>query len=445
MTDRSFPIALAVAVAIYGLICGVAAKNTHDDPVGPNVAIVILDDISNEYVGCYGEGPPEDQPPTPVLDQLAAQGVRFTRCYANPLCSPTRATILTGCYAYRLGIGDAIKEWETTHLDFSQESLPRLAQTAGYSTALVGKWHLGDVTAPDFFDPVIHGFDAACGTRRSIDNYYNWTRYTAYAWHSESEESHVYATTQTTNDAIAFVRSAQEPWFMVVGYHAPHVPWHWPPPPLHSYDPSGPSSDRYLAMIEALDHELGRLAARIDFDDTYLLVVGDNGSVGSRSYPPQHGKGTLYEGGVNVPLIVCGPEVCSGVSFALINTTDLAATAAELMSVLPSATALNVSPSIFSSDGISFAAALSDPDWSGREWVYSERFTDWPTDPPFDQRMAGEERYKLIADRLTGDELLFDLATAPAGQDGDPLNLGQLTPQEQLALDRLRLIVENPE
>jgi len=234
-----------------------------------------------------------------------------------------------------------------------------------------------------------------------------------------------------------------------VAFNAPHTPLHLPPPELHripGLTEESPDVDKYHAMIEAMDTEIGRLLASMDADTlarTTIVFVGDNGTPGTAILPPlsgEHCKGTLYEGGVNVPLIVVSPLVGSpgSESDALVHTADIFATVADLAGVPldsledPEGERLRV-------DGISLLPYLVDPRApSRREFLYLEQFG--PSGPPpyrDDRRAVRDARYKLVR-RDDGPEELFDLQ----GRFDDGPNLLAGTLDERQAAAHARLSAE---
>jgi arylsulfatase A-like enzyme len=285
----------------------------------PNILLLILDDwgidsspVDNNSI----DNPGTTFAPMPTLQNLADSGVRFTDAYAQPICSPTRAAILTGRQAFRTGVGFPVGGPNGgPPLPSEELTLPEIFAVAAspYAMASFGKWHLGGGRS---------GYNTLGGwpefrglTAGGLQDYTNWTKndngtnITNYS---------VYSTTDQVNDAVAFIeaqQAAENPWFCWVAFNAPHTPFHNPPQDLHSYgaNPLG-AGDRsaYQAALEALDTEIGRLLASVDLANTNIILVGDNGTprqVVQAPYSANHAKGSLYEGGIHVPLIVSGPSV----------------------------------------------------------------------------------------------------------------------------------------
>lgn len=397
---------------------GEASITVSNGAWGSNVLLLIVDDVSTEKVRRYGYG--TDAPPTPALDRLAEEGVLFRNAYSNPVCSPTRATILTGQFSYRTGIGVALGA-AASGLTPEALSLPELiAQgTAGaYSSAALGKWHLtGEALGPD--GPEQHGFDQFAGTYGNLSgaqDYFTWKKVEdgVEAW------VEAYATTDTVDDAIELTRTLPEPWLLWVGFHGAHTPFHTPPPDLHGYGPETAdrtAADRHDAMVQSVDREIGRLMEAMGDAQrarTTIVWVGDNGTPPSAVRPPFDGeraKSTVYEGGVNVPLVIVSPMVVSPgrESTALVNTVDLFATLAEVAGV-----ALPDQPQV-PIDGVSMVPVLSNPAAAPRELAWAEMFSpngrDYEGQYDFYRYALRDHRYTFISG-VSGREELYDRATS---------------------------------
>jgi len=436
-----------------------------------NVLLVVLDDIGVDRIGAYGEAPPGATAPcTPNLDQLAAQGVLFRRCYANPLCSPTRAQILTGRHGFRTGIGNLVDAGGLrTGLSASYErTLPEVL--GRYDTALVGKWHLGHPGNDGLLHPLTSGFRWYAGSMYNLAvppvdfgsgpvdctpfgslGYYNWVKTTTVAPGVLAQScTSDYATTDTIDDAIqrAFVMR-QRPWFLQVNLNAAHLPPELPPLALcptpgtcatqYCQLPTPTTAEALDAMVEAADRELGRLFASIQAidPDTYILVISDNGSepaaargASGSCFGPDRSKGTLFEGGIRVPLIVTGPGIAPAEVTNLVQATDLFATIAAL--TYSAATA---------EDSISFEPYLRGQLAPRRAFAYSELFTPNFTSPdktasPFQPnshlRAVTDGRFKLLRYTDLGgleEEFLVDLQSDPCEQVDLSPGFGPVDPQ----------------
>lgn len=362
--------AIALACAFALLLTGTLSRPARAQP-DHNILMIIADDVGVDVLGAYQtlEGS-QGVPPTPTIDSLAAEGVLFRNAWSNPSCAATRATIQTGRYSYRTGIvspaGTLAAEESSIAEILSRD--PAL----DYTHALFGKWGLFNATAsaPDdgTSHPVQTGHDFFAGAPGpGIQDYGSWEKHTAQfdaasscdrndpAWHENldcldlsTRPGIPYATTTNVTDTLAWINSLPtgQPWFAILSFNAAHSPYHEPPSDLHSYGdlPSCADDDRgtcYRAMIEAMDTEIQRLLGHLPPGDTTIIFLGDNGSPSRMALPPfdpTRAKRTLYEGGINVPLIIAGVDVLgpARVSEALVNSTDLFMTVLELAGVDPS-------------------------------------------------------------------------------------------------------------
>ncbi|MEZ4216677.1 MAG: sulfatase-like hydrolase/transferase [Myxococcota bacterium] len=441
MGRRSLGLAMA-----FGLLRALAAPIAHAD-APPNLIVVVLDDIGIDRVGAFGSA---TSGPTPHIDALAAQGVRFDRFWAQPVCSPFRASALTGLEPWQHGVGSVIfpdGEARAIGLDPNADTIAKRLRAAGYRTEAIGKWHLAGDPVPTGLHPLLSGFDHHRGTLGNpADSGGNYSRYVkcrdGSCW---MREHRPYLTTDTTNDAID-VLYGSEPFFLWLAFNAAHVPLHVPPPYLHSFAVSNcfatPATkvECSKAITEAVDRELGRFLTYVDWSTTTVIVVSDNGTSANVLEPPDpdRGKATLYESGIHTPLIVRGsavaPGAVGGVSHALVQASDLFATVLELAGLG------DAPPS-----SISFAAQLVDPAApSARTHAFAETFTPngGPPDPSRKHgRAVRDDRYKLI-EWAQDDERrieMYDLGgSAPdVDETNDLLAGGPLDASESAALATL--------
>lgn len=450
----------------------------------PNILIIIADDVGVDQIGAYGEGAPSVT--TPVIDALAARGILFRNTWSNPVCSSTRATILTGRYSFRTGVGFVAEPGE--ELRDREHTLPKMLSrhpSARYGTAAFGKWHLnaGRTWEDDrnvLVAPYRAGFSYHRGVFKNLPgSYESWPDIRVVSQGSGSvlveggETNTNYNTSETVNHAGAWIRDFEarrpdDPWFLWLAFNAAHTPFHKPPQHLHSRDLSDPAltctnpapyADPgnlvpcYQAMIEAMDTEIGRLLnmemSKESLGRTTVIFVGDNGSeTGTQAagLDPSRAKGTPYEGGVNVPLVVAGAGVESAgdgkarESRVLVNTTDLFATALELAGIDVDATVPSryASPRRASSivrevqaragsdvilDSYSLLPHIQSPDSHSqkhaRHFAYTELFRDGPPDDmwPVANAIRNPRGFKLIrffkASIGAWREELYDLASDP--------------------------------
>ena len=196
-----------------------------------NILLIIADDVGKDKIGVYQQGDDATRPATPNIDRLAARGVRFTNAYSYAACSPTRATILTGRYGFRTGVGTVIRyRSDPVGLPQNEISLPEMLElgNAGYDHSHVGKWHLGVRRDHGRIDPLRQGFHWSAGARR-LQGYSEWSKLV----NGELTHRSGYVTIDTTDDAIARANAMHEPWFLWVAYNAAHKPYHLPPLALH--------------------------------------------------------------------------------------------------------------------------------------------------------------------------------------------------------------------
>ena len=395
-----------------------------------NILLIIADDLGKDQIGAYADGEDDGRPATPHIDRLAAEGVRFENAYSNPACSPTRATILTGRYSFRHGIGHAIKyNQDAIGLSLDEVSIPEMLDSGGvrYDHSQVGKWHLSVFLGEGLSDPLRQGFNWSAGPITNVGNYFRWRKQV----NGERKRTSGYLTTDTTDDAIARANEMAEPWFMWLAYNAVHGPYHVPPKRIGRTDTGSSEIGMYRAMVESLDAEIGRLLSSMDGDvraNTIVIFVGDNGTPATviRSNRRIPAKGTTNEAGINVPMIVAGPLVPEAgrgrVCDALVNTTDIYATVAdiagvELAGALPAGRRL---------DSFSMVPLLKDPSGgkSIRRYAYAERFK--PNGPPpydFRQQAIRDARWKLMRDTRPNQnparsDRLYDLTQARHGDNG---------------------------
>lgn len=381
--------------------------------------LIIADDFGTDSQSLYNTTLGATAP-TPNIDSLAASGVRFTQGYAYPVCSPTRASILTGRMGFRTGVGDVVNA--TSALTAAELTLPEvIAQhgSLGIQAGMFGKWHLSDGTpaAVRNLPNTIGGWPHYAGsTSGALMSYSSWLKTT----NGNNATVTTYPTTDLVNDAVAWINArntANQPWVAWLAFNAPHTPFHVPPTNLHGYG-SNPATNlfKYRAAVEAMDTEIGRLLQAVNPADTDIIFIGDNGTPGQVIQAPYNNtraKDSLYEGGTRVPFIIKGPSVSAGgrTDESLVHVVDLFSTILEMAGVpLPTSVAL---------DSRSLMPILAQQNPSERSRLYVEKFDT--TDPTSGGRGLRDDRYKLI--RLNnGSDEFYDLVSDPA--EGSNLLVG---------------------
>lgn len=287
----------------------------------PNLLVILVDDLGFGDLAC--QGAPDLQ--TPHLDALMAAGMRFENFYANcPVCSPTRAALLTGRYPDEVGVPGVIRthpEDSWGYLDPTVPLLPALLKQAGYHTAIVGKWHLG-LESPNL--PNERGFDHFHGFLGDMmDDYFthlrhgrNYMRYNREVISPQGHATDLFA--QWAIDYLERHRRQQEPFFLYLAFNAPHSPIQPPDEWLERVRRRAPGLDprraRLVALIEHMDEAIGRVLEALhrcgQADNTLILFTSDNGgqlAVGARNAPWRGGKQDMYEGGLRVPACAVWP------------------------------------------------------------------------------------------------------------------------------------------
>lgn len=272
----------------------------------PNIVVIIADDLGWGDLERHG-GPAR----TPALDRLAAEGVELLRCYAHPVCSPTRAALLTGRLPRRFGIDRPLQRRDPG-LPAGLPTLPRTLAAAGYETFLVGKWHLGHASPPR-----ASGFDHFYGfLGPEIDSFTHLDRRGGLDWQRDGEplEEEGYAAILMADEAVRIVErsGSDRPFYLQLAFNVPHFPILAPAESTAKYAGLPEDQATRCGMIDVLDAGVARVLEALDehglTDETLLLFLSDNGADRSGSNAPFRArKATVYEGGIRVPAIARFP------------------------------------------------------------------------------------------------------------------------------------------
>lgn len=430
----------------------------------PNVIFILADDLGYSELGCYGN----DFNETPSLDKLSEQGMRFTHAYAAaPVCSPYRASLLTGQHPARLGILDYLRPNSAFALSPAHTTLPATFQANGYATGFIGKWHLtGYKYHNSEFEirPTDVGFDSEIGGEvKSVGNGANFWPYVfrdqPVRWLDLKENrlgENEYLVDRMNHEAVEFIEQNQDrPFFLYLSHYAPHSILNGRPDKVKKYiakHPPGPSTRTrcYLcqdsghqgdpwhhwakhhnphlaAMLESIDEGVGLIMDKLNeldlAEDTILIFSSDNGgetNVTSNA-PLRGGKSQLYEGGIRVPLIVRWPgKVPAGAA------TNAPTTSTDFFPTLIDACHLQLDPNH------TFDGANVLGDWRGTKQRKGPRDLHWhyPLEKPhfLGGVSAGAIRsgnWKLVEFFATGKRELYHLATDP----GESSNVAKLHPE----------------
>lgn len=314
--------------AILFLMVGSAA-HVGAQPLNqqPNVLLIIADDMGLDASPCH-KNFGTVKPDMPTLSDLCAQGVRFDNAWAAPMCSPTRASILTGRHGFRTGVTSPTTP-KKRGINSNEVTLFDRLNEINVKSAAIGKWHLADQNNGWLDNPKSVGINYFSGILESgVKDYYQWDLVTNGKTTKQTE----YSTSKLSDLAIAWLKEQnQQPWFLWLAYNAAHVPFQTPPDHLIGDNKATGNHQTYNQMLSAMDIEMGRvinsLPAKVK-DNTIIIFVGDNGSPKRVAQGPlRAAKGALYEGGIRVPLAISGKNIISTTSNqALVNTTDLYAT-----------------------------------------------------------------------------------------------------------------------
>ena len=399
----------------------------------PNIIFIIADDMGWDVFGSY-PGITSTKATTPTIDSLARNGITFTNAWVNPVCTPTRAALLTGKYPFRTGVGGinpqaSLQSTETIIQKYITDNT-----TNSYANAVIGKWHVSptnQLTAPEGFGAQFYaGFFGG-----EVADYYNWTQISG----GTQQNITTYTTTQFVNQSISWIQQQSKPFFLWLAFNAPHIPFHRPPLNLItdqtlSNSAAAISANQglyYRTAIEAMDREVARLISSLSTaqrENTVFVFLGDNGTpvqVAQSPYNGNRAKGTLFQGGINTPMVVSGKNVTrkNVVETAMVQAQDIFPTFADIA---------GASSSNYQ-DGVSIKPLFTDANAPKRTYQYSEQFGNNPSTN--DGYAIRNTNYKLIH-LNTGTEYFYKISTDPF--ESTNLLLATLSAEAQLNLDQLR-------
>lgn len=354
----------------------------------PNVVLILVDDYGWADSGCYGSKFHH----TPRIDRLAAEGIRFTDAYsAGPVCSPTRAALMTGMYPARLHLTDWLpgrpdrsdqqlcRPEIHQHLPLEATTLAESLHAAGYATGHVGKWHLG----AEGFGPLEQGFDlnvAGDSTGTPLSYFAPFQRNGRYMPGLEQAPEHEYLTDRLTSEAETFIAANRErPFFLYMPHYAVHLPMEAKQDLVDKYPAElklgQQSNGIYAAMIESVDQSVGRIVDQLQklglSEKTLLIFTSDNGGLATLegdhtpatiNAPLRDGKGYLYEGGIRVPLIMNWPNTIAGS-----RVVDLPVISHDLFPTILEACSVPLEAAV---DGVSLVPVLKATNTPSREALY---------------------------------------------------------------------------
>ncbi len=453
-------------IVVIAVLCGCVAAAGKSPP--PNIVLILADDLGWSDLGCQGA----DLIETPRIDRMASEGVRFTQAYAMSVCSPTRAMLLTGRHAARLGLtiwiekalrppteGRFLEAVSHHDLPLSETTLATRLRDAGYLTALIGKWHLGG----DSFHPEAHGFDINIGGTHwgapathwwpfrgkvasratAIDPASFEVRYVPGLGFGQSGD---YLADRLTDEALRVIDAAQgRPFFLYIPQYAVHIPAEAKPADIDHFAAKLRPEMRhqnatYAAMVRNLDENVGRVLDHLQkrgLDrNTIVIFASDNGGfigVGQKqgprapvtnNAPLRSGKGSLYEGGIRVPLIIRWPGLTApgGECDQPVSLADL----------FPTLVGQGAGDNVVL-DGVDLTPLLRNPAARiGRDALFFHYPHYYATTKPVSAVRAGD--WKLLEYLEDGRLELYNLRRDPS----ENLDLASVEPQRAAAL-RARL------
>lgn len=348
VVTRALQLFAAVAVVVMARASCVAQVTGPK----PNIVHIVVDDLGWKDVGFNGCTDIK----TPNIDALAAGGARLAQFYTQPMCTPTRACLMTGRYPWRYGLQTMVIPGTAGYgLDTSEWLMPQCLKEAGYSTAIIGKWHLGHADLK--YWPKQRGFDYAYGATIGELDYYTHGDMGVLDWFRDNKPVHEegYTTTLIGDDAVRYIDAQDpgKPFYLYLAFNAPHTPYTAPTGTIEKYASiTDPTRRTYAAMVDCLDENIGKVVAALDRKgvrgNTLILFHSDNGGTHNPMFagqmadvskvkipcdngPFRDGKGSLYEGGCRVAACANWPgHIKPQTVEGMIHVVDLYPTLAKL-------------------------------------------------------------------------------------------------------------------
>lgn len=328
------------------------AAASHAADIKPNIVHIVADDLGWKDVGFNGCSDIK----TPNLDALAAGGAKFTQFYVQPMCTPTRAALMTGRYPYRYGLQTIVIPTAAGYgLDTTEWLMPQCLGEAGYKTAIIGKWHLGH--ADKKYWPKQRGFDYQYGAMIGELDYFTHDEHGVLDWFRDNKPVHEkgYTTTLLGDDAVKFINAqdGKKPFYLYLTFNAPHTPYQAPKEYVDKYAGiADPTRRTYAGMVDCLDENIGKVVAALDKkglrQNTLIIFHSDNGGTTDKRFtgqmadvskmnlpcdngPYRGGKGSLAEGGCRVAALANWPgRIKAQTVDGMIHAVDMFPTLAAL-------------------------------------------------------------------------------------------------------------------
>jgi len=376
-------IATLILIACTATLSILPAKpaSCADNRSVPNIILILADDLGWAELGCYGNTFNE----TPNLDRLAREGLRFTHAYAAaPVCSPFRASLMSGQWPARVGITDYLRPDDPKHLGPEHATVAEVLKRAGYATGLIGKWHLSGYAlhGAEEVPPAAQGFDEVLvSENRGIGGGSYWFPYHFNREIEPRMPGKEYLVDRMNREAVEFVeRNRQRPMFLYLSHYAVHTALAGKPELVAKYErkpgagkgPQAPRNNPHLAaQLESIDQGVGMILDKLDAlglaDSTLVVFTSDNGGEArvTSNAPLRAGKSTLYEGGIREPLLMRWPGRIApgGVCHAPVASVDFYPTFCQLAQAAPEPRQ--------KLDGLSLAALIENPRQSlARDTLY---------------------------------------------------------------------------